>query len=436
MADISGAEPVQRLGQGGGLILGDQLQAAGQLGQVPEHGLGLTREGVEARVVEIGGGEGRVIVGQEAPRTVVEALARHVQIVGVQHAVDEARRDPAGRQPRRGLDHGGEEARRVARRDGRMIEAAGVLQQDLDLVLAAMIGGALEGPETDMAVRQPHHDGGARRRRLVVPLQLFAGLDQRQDAAGWDAQALQHGRRQGLAHPALQRQPPVRMARPGRLSRTLGAQIQEPSRSVPHLRRQEAAPVADLGIVNAELVAVIAHGHGIGLAGQGLEAAEMGQPFGVAQGLQPHRGRRAVVAQAQDGLREGGRLHRIAVVGAQGEEAGLGAIGGGHGHGRADAPSRAVSQPRRPAPTSSPNGVEPSARIRIFSGRHQASRDPSRSQAGAAPARESGRASVDNLTPRQSISVRRPSWPENLRSPSSRPKPVPGPSWASPPWPP
>ena len=244
-----------------------------------------------------------------------------------------------------------------------MIQAAGVLHQRLDLVLAPIVGRALEGPEADMAVRQPHHDGGARRRRLVVPLKVFARLDQGQDAAGRNAKALQHGRRQRLAHPALQRQPPVRMARPRRLTRAFGAQVEKATwksaiardavarclrgvavpiallaeqgclRGFPHLRRQKAAPVADFGIVHAELVAVVAHGHGAGLAGQGIETAEMGEPFGVAQRLQPHRRRRPVVAQAQDRLREVGRLHGVAVVGAQFKKAGFGAIGGGDGHG-------------------------------------------------------------------------------------------------------
>uniref|UniRef100_A0A0N4ZIR1 LigA n=1 Tax=Parastrongyloides trichosuri TaxID=131310 RepID=A0A0N4ZIR1_PARTI len=212
MADIGRAETVQRRRQG--LRLGDQFQTPRQLGQVPEHRLRLAREGVEAVLVEIGGGEARLIVRQEAPRAIVEALAGDVQIVGVQHPVHEAGRDPFRRQRRRGLDHRPQKARRVARRDRRMIQAARVLHQRLDLVLAPIVCGALEGPEADMAVRQPHHDGRARRRRLVVPLQILARLDQRQDAAGRNAKALQHGRRQRLAHPALKRQPPVRMARP------------------------------------------------------------------------------------------------------------------------------------------------------------------------------------------------------------------------------
>ncbi|MNS56514.1 hypothetical protein D3C72_893750 [compost metagenome] len=291
MADIGRTEPIERLGQGRDLRFGDQLQASGQLGQVPEHGLGLTRKGIEALAVEIGGGKGRVIVGQKAPGAVVETLARHVQIVGVQHPVDEAGGNPFGRQSRRGLDHGGQEAGRVAGRDGGMIQVASVLQQRLDVILAAVIGGPLEGPEADMAVRQPHHDRRAGGGGFVVAFQRLAGLDQRQDAAGGSPQAFQHGGGQDLAHAALQRQPPVAAPRPRRLTGPLGSQVEKSTWRgaiardavarclsavrFSKLRREEAAPVAEVGVVGAELMAVIAHGDRAGLAGQGLEAAKV-----------------------------------------------------------------------------------------------------------------------------------------------------------------
>ncbi|MNE18181.1 hypothetical protein D3C80_1112010 [compost metagenome] len=118
-------------------------------------------------------------------------------------------------------------------------------------------------------------------------------------------------------------------------------------RDFPHLRRQEAAPVAEVGVVGAELMAVIAHGDRSGLAGQGLETAEVGAPFVVAQGLQPDAGGRAVVAHAQDRLGKVGGQHRIAELGAEVDEARIGAIGGGDGHEAADARSPGVSQPRR-----------------------------------------------------------------------------------------
>ena len=412
MADIGWAEPVQRLGQGRDPVLGDQLQTAGQLGQVPEHRLRLAREGVEAGVVEIGGGEGRVVVGQEPPRPVVEALARHVQIVGVQHPMDETGGDPPGRQPRRGLDHGGQEAGRVAGRDRGVIQAAGVLQQDFQLVLAAEVGGALEGPEADVAVRQPHHDRRAGRRRLVVALQRLAGLDQRQDAAGRNPQAFQHGGGQDLAHPALQRQPPVPAPRPRRLAGAFRSEVEKSIvlvfpiaslaeggclrglvvpiallaeqgclRGFSQLRRQEAAPVADVRVVGAELVAVIAHGDGAGLTGQGPEAAEMAQPFLLAQRVQPDAGRRPVVADPQDGLGKVGRQHRIAELGAEVEEARIGAVGGRDGHAAADARSPPVSQLQHQGRF----GLEPTGGLRIFNLRDQVPRRSACAGARLAP---------------------------------------------------
>ena len=61
---------------------------------------GWRAEGVEPVMVEISGGEFRLPLGREAPRTVVEALAGHVDIVAVEHAVDEARGEIGGGEPR------------------------------------------------------------------------------------------------------------------------------------------------------------------------------------------------------------------------------------------------------------------------------------------------------------------------------------------------
>jgi hypothetical protein len=67
---------------------------------------------------------------------------------------------------------------------------------------------------------------------------------------------------QDLAHPALQGQPPVAGPRPRRLARALGGQVQQAAASwrLAQLGEQEAAAVAQVGVVAAELVAVIAHG--------------------------------------------------------------------------------------------------------------------------------------------------------------------------------
>ncbi len=74
----------------------DERERPAQLVEVPQHRLRLAAEGVEAVLVEIGGGEARIVARQEAVRPVVEAFARHVHVVGIEHAVDEAGGHPAG----------------------------------------------------------------------------------------------------------------------------------------------------------------------------------------------------------------------------------------------------------------------------------------------------------------------------------------------------
>ena len=340
-ADIGGAEAVQGVGQG--LDLGDQLQASGQLGQVPEHRLRLAGEGVKAGLVEIGGGEARLIGRQEAPGAIVETLARDVQIVGVEHPVDETRRDPARGQSGRGLDDGAQQAGRVPCRDLWVIQAADVRDQRFDLIDPPQIGRPLEGSEPDMGVRQPHQDRRTGRRRLVAPLQRLAGLDQGEGAAGRNPQGLQHRGRQNLAHPAFQGQPTVAAARPGRLARSLGSQIQQTGpraaprsrrlRRLPHLGRQKAAPVAQVGVVVTELMAVIAHRQRPRLARQGFEPAEGGDPFGLAQPVQPHLGGGALIAETQIGLGKARGLHGVGEVRPQIEKDGSGAVVGVDGHG-------------------------------------------------------------------------------------------------------
>ena len=224
-----------------------------------------------------------------------------------------------------------------------------MLDQGLDHVGPAQIGRPLEGAEPDMAVRQPHQHGGPRRRGFVAALQILAGLDQREGPAGWHALRLQHLRRQHLPHPALQRQPSVPGPRPRCLAGSLGAQVEKSTwggaiargaaarclsadGDLSDLRREEAAAVAEVGVVVAELMPVIAHGDRAGLAGQGLEPAEMGDPFRVGQRLQTHGRGGPVVAEPQEGLREVRRPDRVAIVVSQIEEAGIGGMGGGDGH--------------------------------------------------------------------------------------------------------
>lgn len=97
---------------------------------------------------------------------------------------------------------------------------------------------------------------------------------------------------------------------------------------IKQLGEEKTTAIAEIGIIVAELVAVIAQGQWDRLiVWQRLEAAEMANPFGIAQTIQTDRLRRPRVAVAQDRLREIGGGYGI----VQGELAlfqpGRGAIG-------------------------------------------------------------------------------------------------------------
>src|SRR5688572_18808116 len=75
--------------------------------------LGLATEGVEPDFVEISGDKLLVPFWREAPGAIVEAFASNVDIVAVQHTVDEAGRDVARGQLRGGRTNPIEQSGRI-----------------------------------------------------------------------------------------------------------------------------------------------------------------------------------------------------------------------------------------------------------------------------------------------------------------------------------
>ena len=109
------------------------------------------------------------------------------------------------------------------------------------------------------------------------------------------------------------------------------------------LREQKAAPIAQIGIIRAELMAMIAQRQWLGeRTRQRLEAAEMSEPLRLAQTVQPHAGGPTLVPMAQDRLGKIGRCDAIIKGVAQ-----TGVRGGGLeiGHGQKLARVRERSQP-------------------------------------------------------------------------------------------
>src|SRR5258706_14389156 len=170
-------------------------------------------------MVEIGGGEPRIPDRCEPPRSIVEALSGHIDVVAVEHAVDEPGRNIAARQPRGSPADMVEQSHRAILARLLAIEMAeDITKQPPHAVLVAQIGQALKAADADMAMAQTHQYGRAGGGGFVATLKLFAGLDQRETARRLDAQRLEHLGRQHLAHAALQRQTAVAEAAPGRLA--------------------------------------------------------------------------------------------------------------------------------------------------------------------------------------------------------------------------
>ena len=153
---------------------------------------------------------------------------------------------------------------------------------------------------------EAHQHGRAGRRRLVVARQRLAGLDQAEGLGGVDALSFQQLAGQELADAALQRQPSVAGTRPGRAAAALGGEVEQAAvAAVVELGEQEAAAVAQIGIVCPELMTVIAQcQRPVETAGQRLEAAEILDPLRIGQRVETDPCGPGLIAMAQDVLGE------------------------------------------------------------------------------------------------------------------------------------
>lgn len=137
------------------VALGDQAQRGGELHHVPMDRLGLAAEGVEAGVIEIGRREGGVPRRGEPPWAIIEAFARHVDIVAVEHAMNRSCRHIARGEPRGALDDMGEQADGIVGLLGVQI-VEDVTDERAHARFVAFVGEALEAADADMAVAEAH----------------------------------------------------------------------------------------------------------------------------------------------------------------------------------------------------------------------------------------------------------------------------------------
>jgi hypothetical protein len=132
------------------------------------------------------------------------------------------------------------------------------IDEPSDPVRVASVREPLERPEPHVRPAEANEDARAGRGRLVAAHQRLTGLEEAERARGRHAEGLEHLAREHLADTALQRQAPVAAARVRCRAAARRAEIEEPAARVAHLREEEASTVAEVRVVHAELVAVVA----------------------------------------------------------------------------------------------------------------------------------------------------------------------------------
>src|SRR3546814_6963509 len=130
-------------------------------------------------------------------------------------------------------------------------------------------------------------------------------------------------RSQDLADAALQSQPTVAKTAVGRPSRSFGAKVKQPTRAISKLREKKAPAVADIGIIDMELMTMISERQRFfERICQWLELAKMRYPLFAGQSAKTHRLSPAIIAKMQDRSREIRRGDWVAYFLPQGKNGG------------------------------------------------------------------------------------------------------------------
>src|SRR5690348_13784887 len=144
--------------------------------------LGLPSERVKPVMVEIGRGEVGIPIRGEPPRPIVEALPRDVDVVAVEHAMDEPGGEIARGEPRRCLRDEIEQSKRV-----RLVVVAwcfrievleAVAYQLLEIVDLPEEGEPLERADANVSVAEAGQHRRAGGGGLVAALQCFPRFEQ------------------------------------------------------------------------------------------------------------------------------------------------------------------------------------------------------------------------------------------------------------------
>ena len=194
----------------------------------------------------------------------------------------------------------------------RVVVGDGVRQKLVEPGRFADVREPLKGAEANVRVAQANEHRRSRGRWLVAALEHLTGLEEAERLRRVDAERLEHLGGEHLTYAALERQSPVRAARPRGLAAALGAQIEQAPGVVFELREEEASSVSERGVVHVELVSVVAQRQRfLEVLRERLEPREVSLPLGRIELAQPDALCPALVAKAQLVLRKARCRHLV-----------------------------------------------------------------------------------------------------------------------------
>src|SRR3546814_9385931 len=140
---------------------------------------GLPPESIKSRLVEVSGGKAWFPSGREAPRTIIEAFAGHVDIVAVEHDMNKARRHIGCREVSRIFHYLAQQGEGWGEVRVRITDQIGqaLLHPLRHHVLVAFDSYSLKCPDTGMTMSAAYRDRGSGGRRLRTARPLPPGLE-------------------------------------------------------------------------------------------------------------------------------------------------------------------------------------------------------------------------------------------------------------------
>jgi hypothetical protein len=214
-------------------------------------------------------------------------------------------------------DGGVARVRRAIGHGGTGILRQCIIDQRSQMLVLLQCHQPLETADADMAMRQAGQNRRTCRAGFIPAMEMLAGFHHAQRFGRVGAQGFEHFGRQNFAHRAFQRQTAIALTAPWRGARTLGAKVEQAARAIAHLGKQETAPVAQLRIINPELMPVIAQRQRLGqIAFQRLKPAEMVEPCRIVETGKANGRRMALITPAQSVGRKPRRFHRSPSQGA------------------------------------------------------------------------------------------------------------------------